>query len=179
MNKSPATLIDVQQFLKTHGFYWNGTIKSDNGDIVPRDLKDLDLYFNRPASINVSYILNNTKKYSSMYISVTPLSFKTYDLSFDYSDIDAVVDYITDVDMSNDWIIFLTQKYGETYQRYVADVCKNKRNNLTINTHKQIEDLKIKRKQIIDKHTEEIAQIESIENLVASNIKTSTTSFEK
>ena len=113
--KFKVSVDDVQAFLRSGGLKWDKTIITDRGKIPATRLKDLALDHGNPVAIPT---IDRSNNLNSINIAVNPISFVTYVESFDYSDIDAVIEFVVENDFSNQWINFLVKRYGKDYQEY-------------------------------------------------------------
>ena len=164
--KFKVSVDDVQAFLKTGGLKWDKTIVTKEGKVPAKRLNDLALKNNTPVDIRTIDRSNNP---TSLNIAVSPIHFATYVSTFDYSDIDAVLDYIVEQDYSKEWINYLLSTYGKDYRDYVSKLCKHEKNLLVLNTHKKIEDLNARKKAVLKEHEENLNYYNNIEKMVYSN----------
>lgn len=165
---------DVQDFLRSGGLKWDKTILTDEGKAQATRLKDLALKRNDPVAIPT---IDRSGNPNIMNIAVNPISFITYRESFDYSDIDAVLEFVVENDFSEQFIKFLVKKYGKTYQDYAEKFCKREKSRLVLDTYEKVERLDAQKREILKTYEAELKKYNNVENLIYGN--NSSTRLEK
>lgn len=166
-DKFKISIDDVQEFLKTVvKLRWDKTIITPQGRVPATKLSDLAFNGSTPATLRVLDIKNNP---ITIYVGATPISFETYSESFDYSDIDALLDYVVEYNLSDLWIKFLVKKHGSNYQNYADKFCKHEKNLLTLKTYDQIEKLDSAKRAILKAHESKLKKYSDIEKLIYGN----------
>ena len=113
---------DVQEFLATKkGLKWDKNIVVDASKTPANNIEDLAVINEIPVCIQIVRPARREENYI-IHIGVTPVSFKIYKQDFGYSDVDSVVTFDVSSDLSEEWNIFLVQKYGDDYINYSKKV---------------------------------------------------------
>ena len=152
--KFKITIDDVQAFLKTGGLMWDKTIITEQGKVPASKLKDISSQSN-PVAIHA---IDRSNNLVDMNISVDPISFLTYVQTFDPFDIDAVIEYEVENDLTNQWIKFLVDKYGKEYQDFAVKFCESRKRLLVLRTDGYLSVFEAEKRRLLDKHGEELAK---------------------
>ena len=160
---------DVQEFLSTTvGLVWDKKIVSNHSVSHAMVLEDLTLQNGDPVTIR-TVDLNGERQLVN--IGVTPLSFATYVESFDYSDIDALIEFVVEDDFSDQWINFLAKKYGEEYGSYATGLCEEQRRLIIEESAEKLEEVKLIEKMIWDNHKKGMKNCSDTQNKINSAVQ--------
>ena len=163
-DKFKISIDDVQEFLsKVAGLKWDKTIFTEQGRIPATKLGDLKFKNNNPVAIRTIDRSNNP---NIINIAVSPIYFATYVESFDYSDIDAVIEFAVEHDLSDLWIKFLVKKYGKDYQEYAEKFCQHEKNRLVVDTYSKVEALDSRKRAILEEHKSQLQKYANVEKLL-------------
>ena len=112
------------------------------------------------------HAIDRSNNLVDMNIAVDPISFLTYVQTFDYSDIDEVIEYDVDNNFSNQWINFLVDKYGKEYQDFAVEFCESRKRLLVLRTDGYLSVLEAEKQRLLDKREEELAKYNDAENFI-------------
>ncbi len=174
-DKFKISIDDVQDFLsKVAGLKWDKTVLTEQGRIPATKLGDLKFKNNNPVAIRTIDRSNNP---NIINIAASPIYFATYVESFDYSDIDDVIEFAVEHDLSDLWIKFLVKKYGKDYQEYAEKFCQHEKNRIVLDTYAKVKRLDAEKRAILDEHKSKLNKYDSVSKLLYSN--NSSTTLEK
>ena len=121
-NTINISLDDVKDFLFIQGYVWNGAIIFNNKRTYASEFKQLG----KERSDLTALKLHNSEKSFFKSVAIDETTFTLYNETIG-SDIDDTFDYELDKDLSEQWVKFLVQRYGNTYRKQVKDLCKQMR----------------------------------------------------
>lgn len=162
MNNINITLDDIKQFLQTIGYTWENEAFINSNWKTATDICDLDIH--KEALTTLKLYQNGNPICSE--VAINPISFTFYKQSFNHSDIDYTVNYVVEIDYSEQWIKFLLQTYGKDYRNYVNKLCRKMRND-AVNTAKyEFDKIKIIKKDLLNKLKVKLKYYQKLENIV-------------
>jgi len=156
MNKNiNISLDDVKDFLQTQGYTWKNVIIFNNDKTSAVEFNQLN---GQRGDLTILK-LHTSKEvvFKPTVINETTFTFYNEILG---SDIDDTFDYELEQDLSELWVKFLAQRYGELYHDYVKNLCRSMR------------------KKEIETDRDRLAKISLIKRDIIKNLRAKLTRFE-
>lgn len=157
-NKLNLTLDDVKDFLYTQGYDWKGGIIYNNQHTYATDIKQLD---GQRGDYTILKLQTPEKRVlNPVVVDDTAFTFYVETIS---SDIDDTFEYESAQDLSEQWVKFLVQRYGNAYRKHVKDLCKQNRKNEIETTKSSLEKIRFIKLDIIRRLKNNLNRYEDVE----------------
>jgi hypothetical protein len=168
-NKINLTLDDVKDFLFILGYTWKGAILLHGLPTYAEDFSQ-----SNGERRELTYLkLHAPQSYTNSNTMLKPVVID--DTSFCFyeevlvSDIDNTLDFELDQDLSEQWIKFLSKRYGKKYDNYIKDLCSIKRHQEIENSKRSLNSIRLIKLDIISKLKSQLNRYHNVEKWINDN----------